>query len=40
MASSRAMIDALGDNKNNDDVIDGGMDLLPTNPLPFFNQQF
>lgn len=40
MASSLAMIEALGDNKNNSNVIDGGMDALPTAPLPFFNQQF
>lgn len=39
MASSLAMIEALGDNKNSN-VIDGGMDALPTAPLPFFNQQF
>jgi hypothetical protein len=39
MASSRAMIEALGDNKNGDGV-DDGMDALPTVPLPFFNRQF
>ncbi|GBB86146.1 hypothetical protein RclHR1_01260017 [Rhizophagus clarus] len=40
MASSRAMIEALGDNKINNNVIDDGMDALPTAPLLFFNQQF
>jgi hypothetical protein len=39
MASSRALIEALEDNSNNN-VVDGGMDALPTAPLPFFNQHF
>ena len=37
MASSRAMVEALEENNG---VIDGGMDSLPTVPLPFnFLQQ-
>ncbi|RIA96585.1 frequency clock protein, partial [Glomus cerebriforme] len=39
MASSRAVVEALEDNKNSNNVIDGGMDALPTVHLPFFNQR-